>query len=143
MFYTWLHIAYAVLLCAAMWFNRGCWRMFILSLVVGAGVFVPAPWIYPTWIWYTKLIASETLVIVGAVLLKTPASPSVILFSILLIFGHLAGVIFGPSAGTGPYRITQPLLQAAELLVCIALSHSVLGMSKRRALRANFTRGDK
>ncbi len=135
MFYTWLHIAYAVLLCAAMWFNRGCWRTFLLSLVVAACIFVPVPWENPISLWYFKQSLNELLVIIAALTLRSRATWAVIVFSAILALIHLMGMIVGPVDGIGPYRVAVPLFETGKLLVCVVLSHSALKAYERRALR--------
>lgn len=140
MFYTWLHMAYAVLLCAAMWLNRGDWRTFFLSLVVAAGVFVPIPWTVNPALWYFECFLVELLVIVFSLLLRSPTSWAVIVFSLLLSTMHLIGVFTGPVSGIGPYRIIVPILETGELLICVLLSHSARGLIKRRATLALLER---
>lgn len=140
MFYTWLHIAYAVLLCAAMWLNRGCWRTFVLSLAVAACIFVPVPWGDSIPLWYFKQFLNELLVVVAAIVLRSRASLAVVIFSVLLGIVHLIGMAVGPVAGIGPYRIAVPLLETSKLLVCILLSHSARQLYERQALRTILER---
>lgn len=141
MFYQGLHIAYAVLLCAALWFNRACWRTLVLSALLGAELMLVIPWVWPTWVWYLEWFIVEMLVIVAALLLRSPASRPVALFSVVLGFNHLLGAYFGPSDSISPYRVVQPMLETAQLLVCIALSHSAREYTKRQLIQALTLRG--
>lgn len=132
MFYTWLHMAYAVLLCAAMWFNRADWRTFLLSLVVGVGLFAPVPWTDNPALWYFECFTGELLVILLALLLHSPTSIYVALFGGLICAMDLIGVFVGPVSGIGPYRIIVPILETGEILVCVLLSHSGRQCIQRR-----------
>ena len=138
MFYTWLHMAYAVLLCAALWLNRADWRTLCLSLVVAAGMFVPIPWTSNPSLWYFECFLVELMVICGALMLRSPTSWAIIVFSILLSSAHLTGVLYGPVRGIGPYRIIVPVLETGELLICCLLSCSMRRLIQRRTVLARL-----
>ena len=136
MFYTGLHIAYAVLLCAALWLNRACWRSLLLTAILGVELTIEIPWVWPTWVWYLEWFMVEMLVVCLALSLNVAASRSVALFSALLGAGHLAGAYYGPSDAVGPYRLIQPMLEVSQLLSCLALSNYTTQYLQRRTLRA-------
>lgn len=138
MFYTGLHMGYAVLLCAALWLNRADWRTLALSLIVAAGVFVPVPWTVNPALWYFECFLVELMVVCGALIVRSATSWAVIVFSILLASVHLTGVLHGPVAGIGPYRIIVPVLETGELLICCLLSCSVRRLIQRRAVLARL-----
>jgi hypothetical protein len=140
MFYTWLHMAYAALLCAAMWFNRADWRTFLLSIVVGIGLFVPIPWTANPSLWYFECFIGELIIICCALALRSPTSWYVIVFCVLLSTMDIAGVLYGPTKGIGPYRIIVPILETGEMLICVLLSHSARQLIQRRALMALLKR---
>lgn len=140
MFYTWLHMAYAVLLCAALWLNRADWRTLLLSIVATAGVCLPIPWTDNPSLWYFECFIVELVVILAAMVLRSPTSKYVIAFCILRSAMHLTGVVVGPVSGIGPYRIIVPFLETGELLVCVLLSHSARQLIQRRALLALLKR---
>jgi hypothetical protein len=134
MFYTWLHMAYAVLLCAAMWLNRADWRTFLLSLVVAANLFVPTPWTVNPALWYFECFLEELVVILFALLLRSPTSKYVIVFAVILSVIDLVGVFVGPVKGIGPYRIAEPIFETGEILICVLLSHSARQFFQRRVM---------
>ena len=140
MFYTWLELGFAVLLCAALWLNRNCWRTFALSVVVAAGVFTPVPWGDNVSLWYFKCFLVELLVICGSLLVRSPSSWMVIVFAVLLATVHLLGALVGPSAGVGPYRITIPFFEAGELLACVLFSRQGRDMLQARRAAARQKR---
>jgi len=135
MFYTGLHIAYVVLLCAALWLNRACGRGMLLSGSVAAVLLTELPWVWPTWIWYVEWLVIELVLMVLAIALQVRASCWVAVLSAFLSAGHIFGAIFGPSEGLGVYKITQPMFETAQLLVCIVLSDSVTKIQQRRTMR--------
>lgn len=143
MFYTGLHAAYAVLLCAALWFNRACLRTLLLSVVVFVALVWPNKYLPGDSVplWYFKCFLVEMAVIVLAYRLQSPVSWYIVSFSSVLCAAHLVRMYTGPTEGWSPYRIGIPLLETAELLICVLLSHSGRQLLARRAERTLLLRG--
>ncbi len=126
MFYVWLQVFYAVLASVALVANRGSWRMVLITLAVIAGLLVPIPMAATRTLWYMECIVVELVVILAVMQLDTLATKPVIYNSFALIAAHLVGLTVGPQPGFGPYRALVPVLETAQILLCICLSTPVV-----------------
>ena len=92
--------------------------MSALTMVVGAGIFVPIPdqWFYLT------CMAVELVVAIMAYRIGAAASSMVIRMSAMLMMFHGLGWVFDGYPEYSPYHIAVKFLEHAELIVCILLS---------------------
>lgn len=126
MFYVWLKLLYATLLCSALWLNRKDWRMFVLALVIGAGIFLPIPATVNPSLFYYQCILVELTVMLVAVSLWCRVSAPICVVHLIAIVMHVAGMYVGPQPGFGIYRAIVPVLDMGQLLLLISLSAPVL-----------------
>jgi hypothetical protein len=113
--------AYAVMLAAALWWNRADRRMLALTLVVGASVFIPVPHDTADH-FYQFCIASEIVVALAALALATRASLLIAELCLLLVAAHITGWVMDGSPPFSPYRAVVKLLEAAEMFTLIIAS---------------------
>lgn len=126
-----LFSAYSMLLLAAMVANRADWRMLALTALVGASLFVPAPRTSQA-DFFLFCAGFELLVLVGALVLHTRASPPVAAICTILILSHLAGFMLDGGLPLSPYRIIVKLLEAMEILSCFLLAKPVTDYLRNR-----------
>lgn len=117
---------YVFLLCAALWLNRQCWRTLLLTVAVGASIFVPIPTAATPTLWYLQCLVMEVMVGVISLVFRTHASSALVTFSGLLCLVHVTGMVVGPQPGFGPYRAIVPLLEICQLLTCCLLSEAAM-----------------
>lgn len=96
-------------------------RMFLLTAVVGAGFWVPAP--TDTAIHYYVFCSSvQALVAIYAWRLRTPAALAVFEICIVLIVADIMGYTLDGSHAFSPYRAVVKILEFSQLAVCVVLS---------------------
>lgn len=111
-------IGYGILLAVAILANRKDPRMFLLSIVVGGGIFAPIPDAY----FYLICACVETVVAGLAVALNAGASRPVARISMLLIIFHGLGWVYDGYPPESPYHIMVKVCEYSELVICILLS---------------------
>lgn len=116
-------ILYAQLLMVAVAMNIGNWRMLVLTLVVGSGIFVPIPDAY----FYAICALVECLVATSAILISAPASKFVFRVSMMLVLFHFLGWWLDGYPPESPYHLLVKILEHAELVACILMSTLFLG----------------
>lgn len=116
-------ILYAPLLIVAIAMNIGNWRMFVLTLVVGAGIFVPIPDVH----FYAICALVECLVAASAIIIAAPASKFVFRVSMMLVLFHFIGWWLDGYPPESPYHLLVKILEHAELVACILMSTLFLG----------------
>lgn len=114
---------YAPLLLVAIAMNIGNWRMLVLTLVVGAGIFTPIPDEH----FYLICSLVECIVASSAIILSAPASKFVFRVSMLLVLFHFLGWWLDGYPPDSPYRLLVKILEHAELAACILMSTLFLG----------------
>lgn len=125
--------SYAFLLGAGIIANLRDWRMLALTCLIGVNVFVPIP--SSTAVeFYSYCILAETFLIIGAVLLRTKASPLVIELATVLIIIHVMGYSLDGSEPLSPYRVIVKVCEYLQLLICIAFSSGILPSLRNRLL---------
>lgn len=117
-------IGYGILLLIALSVNVRDWRMFTLSCIVGAGIFVPIADAY----FYLICTLVECAVLVSAIFIAAPASKVIVRISALLILFHGLGWLFNGYPPTSPYHIMVRISEHAELIACILLSRPLTKM---------------
>lgn len=116
-------ILYAPLLIVAVAMNIGNWRMLVLTLAVGAGIFVPIPDAH----FYSVCALVECLVAACAIITTAPASKFVFRVSMMLVLFHSLGWWLDGYPPESPYRVLVKILEHAELVACILMSTLFLG----------------
>lgn len=95
--------------------------MVVLTLVIGATLFVPAPTEWPTFYIFCGL--SEITVVLVALRLKAAASAPIIILSTLMAFTQYLGYKLDGSLPFSQYGAALDLLETSEILCCILLSN--------------------
>lgn len=121
--------SYGILLTLAVMVNLRDRRMLLLSLVVGAGIFMPIQDAY----FYGVCMLVEVAVGISAALLQSRASKVVLRISQLLIIFHTLGWWLNGYPPESPYHLMVRICEHAELLACIILSAKL-------TLRSNHAR---
>lgn len=116
-------ILYAPLLIVAIAMNIGNWRMLALTLVVGAGIFVPIPDAH----FYAICALVECMVAASAVIISAPVSKFVFRVSMLLVLFHFLGWWLDGYPPESPYHILVKISEHSELVACILMSKPFLG----------------
>lgn len=116
-------ILYAPLLIVAVAMNIGNWRMLLLTLVVGFGVFVPIPGDY----FYAVCGFVECIVAASAIFIAAPASKFVFRVSMMLMLFHFLGWWLDGYPPESPYHLLVKILEHSELVACILMSTLFLG----------------
>lgn len=116
--------AYLAVLALALWLNRRDGRMTALTIAVGANVFVPAPTEWPTFYIFCGL--AEITVALVALRLKAAASVPIIFLSSLMALTQYMGYRLDGSLPFSQYGAALDLLEASEILCCIALSKPLM-----------------
>lgn len=124
--------ACAVLFTVALWLNRRDRRMLVLTMVVGASIFVPVP--RDTALqFYTFCIAAETVVaLLALAAIRARASELVASICIVLIVVHVMGYIMDGHPPLSGYRILVPILEAAQLAACALMSPALFTRLRNR-----------
>lgn len=115
-------ISYAILLWAALLLNVGDMRMFVLALVVGAGIFFPVP----DALFYLVCMLVEILVALLALRIDAQASAMVIRMSAMLFVFHGLGWALDGYPVASPYHAAVNFLEHAELVMCCLFSRPIL-----------------
>jgi hypothetical protein len=113
---------YQFLLGAALALNLGNKRMLALTVVVGAGVFVPVQDAN----FYLICMLGEILIGLLAYRIDANASGVVIGISALLAMFHGMGYFFDGYPVASPYHILVKISEHSELLACIILSQKFM-----------------
>lgn len=122
--------SYAMLLGVGLLVNLRDWRMLVLTLLVGANVFVPIP-SGTREEFFFWCIAAELVLLIGAFLLRTEASILVIELATLLIVMHIMGYYVG-TGPLSPYRVIVKICEYSQLLLCIAFSPGLVNSLRNR-----------
>lgn len=96
-------------------------RMFALTALVGASVFLPAPY-ESAGHFYLFCIAAETAIALAALALRNSAGILVAEACALLVIAHAMGYALDGNPPFSPYRVIVKLLEVSQLVVCVALS---------------------
>lgn len=96
-------------------------RMLMLTFVVGAGFFLPAP-MESAERFYSFCLAVEILVGIMAYRTGHEKSEVVIFVAILLGISHVMGYVLDGSAPLSPYRLIVKILEFCQIYACVALS---------------------
>ncbi len=115
-------ISYVVLLALALILNAKNKKMFVLSLVVGANIFIPIP----NENFYLICILFEILTALLAYKIDVPASRVVIRISSLLVVFHALGYWFDGHPPESPYHILVKICEHSNLLACIIFSNKFI-----------------
>jgi hypothetical protein len=113
-------VLYVTLFSCGLWMNRKEWRLLALTTVVGISIFTPLPQVHRALDWYAQCLVGEIMVAALAITIRCRASVYIVALCGGLSMLHITGMLVGPTPGFGPYRIGVPLLECAELLVCMA-----------------------
>lgn len=117
-----LHLAYAVAACFGLWLNRNDRRMLALTALVTVSVFVEPPTASGEE-FYSFCIASEVTIAALALMLRCRASVLIAETCAVLVIAHIMGYAYDAgSHPLSPYRGIVKLLEAVQLLACVALS---------------------
>lgn len=113
--------ACGILLLGALMVNVLDRRMFALTSLVGASVFVPAP--HDTAVhFYLFCASSEVVVGVLAIVSRSRAASVIFNLCILLVIVHALGYALDGSLPFSPYRGIVKLLEVLQLTACLVLS---------------------
>jgi hypothetical protein len=116
--------AYAILLGLGFYLNRHDRRMLALTFAIGVSVFIPVPR-DTAFAFYTFCIAAEACVALIAWWLDTRATELVVGICIVLVLAHVMGYILNGHPSLSSYRVIVPLLESAQLLMCVCMSPSL------------------
>ncbi|WP_443700156.1 hypothetical protein [Pseudomonas sp.] len=103
--------------------NIGNWRMLVLTLAVGAGIFAPIPDAH----FYAVCVLVECFVAASAIIIEAPASKLVFRVSMMLVLFHFLGWWLDGYPPESPYHLLVKILEHAELVACILMSTLFLG----------------
>lgn len=106
---------------AALFLNRNDQRMFLLTLIVGASVFLPVPR-DSAYSFYLFCICAELVVGLAAFSLRCRAGDIVTNMGVLLVVAHILGYSLDGSQAFSPYRSIVKILETTQLLACVACS---------------------
>lgn len=123
--------AYAVLLALAFYLNRHDRRMLMLTLAVGASVFLPMPR-HSAFLFYLFCMLAELLVALIAIILQARGRELILSLCAALELTHVMGYILDGSSTLSSYRVIVPVLEAAQLVACIALSPAIFARLQNR-----------
>lgn len=125
-------IACGILLAIAAALNFRDWRGLVLTLLVGANIFMPMPQ-HTAEAFYAGCIVAELVVMVAAFKIKCRASEIVFYASVALVISHFMG--YAHDAGSNPlspYRGIVKLLEVSQLLACMAFSPVLVRILRNR-----------
>lgn len=113
--------ACGALLAAGLVLNAGDRRALLLTALVGASVFLPAPH-HSAEAFYTFCIAVDVAIGVLAWATRSKAGAAVADLCVLLVIAHIMGYALDGSSPFSPYRIIVKILELSQLAACVALS---------------------
>lgn len=124
--------AYAALFTVGLYLNRGDRRMLLLTLVVGASVFIAVPR-HSAFIFYTFCILADLLAAILAITLRARASELVVSICVALEAVHVMGYILDGYPPLSSYRILVPILESAQLVACVCMSSALYRRLQNRS----------
>ena len=126
-----LFTSYAILLGAGILANVRDWRMLVLTLAIGANVFMPIP-STSALAFYSYCVIAELCIIVAAVFLSTKSSLLVIQIAIVLIVLHVMAYYIDGHPPLSPYRVLVKMCEYALLCSSIFFSKGFLPSLRNR-----------
>lgn len=96
-------------------------RMFALTVLVGASIFVPAPRDTAAH-FYLFCASTETVVGILAIVSRSKAAGVILNLCVLLVIVHAFGYALDGSPPFSPYRGIVKLLELMQLAACVILS---------------------
>lgn len=116
--------ACGVLLLAGLAVNVLDRRMFALTALVGASIFIPVP--HDTAVqFYVFCASAEIAVGLLAIVFRARVAGAIVNLCILLVISHALGYVLDGSLPFSPYRGVVKLLELMQLAACLVLSPSV------------------
>lgn len=106
--------SYVILLVLALLFNIGNPRVLALTVIVGAGIFVPIPAPH----FYAWCAAVELLVLFLAMLVGSGQGHAVALLCVALLLCHLMGFLMDGYTSRAYFYLVR-IYEHAELLICM------------------------
>ncbi len=113
--------SYALLLALALALNATDRKMLALTLIVGAGIFLPIP----ASNFYLVCILVEITVALVAIRIDAQASWLIVRLSMLLCAMHALGWLLDGYPPASPYHAGVKALEHAELLLCCLFSNPI------------------
>lgn len=124
-------LACGLLLTVGLMLNIPSPRMFLLTAVVGAGYFMPAP-THSAGMFYFFCICVETCVGILALSIDRKAGIWIADFAVLLVCAHIMGWVLDGNPPFSPYRLIVKLLEFSQIAACVALSPIVAPILRNR-----------
>lgn len=106
-------------------------RMLLLTLVVGAGFYLPAP-MESAERFYSFCFAVEVMVAILAYRTEHDHAGFVIALAILMAISHVMGYVLDGSLPFSPYPVIIKALEFFQILSCVALSPAFTPMLRNR-----------
>lgn len=104
------------------------WRGMLMCVVVGFGISVPIPDVH----FYAWCATVELIVVIGAIILRTPATQPIYAIALCLIVLHYLGYKLNGYLPESPYHFLVKIAEHAQLVACILFSQLILGFRECR-----------